>query len=266
VSAGAEARDGNDQPLRGRTVVVTRAESQAPALVDLLQGLGADTVLMPAIRVLGPADGGEGLRAAAEHLAEYDWVVFTSVNAVERFVPLLGRQPPVTSATRTRVAAIGAGTARALAGAGLPVDLVPERFVAESLLQAFPPPSGGRRVLLPRAAVAREVLPEGLRAAGWNVDVVEAYRTERSFPPAESMAAARSADAITFTSASSVGNYLDEAGTDAVPPVVACIGPVTAAAAEERGLEVDVVPEVHTMKALAEALAAHLGPDAQPLG
>jgi uroporphyrinogen III methyltransferase/synthase len=251
--------------MRGRTVVVTRAESQAPALVDLLHGLGADTVQMPAIRIVAPADEGEALRAAAAHLADFDWVVFTSVNAVERFVPLLGR-PSAMDAARTRVAAIGPGTVRALARAGLPVDLVPERFVAESLLDAFPPPSARSRVLLPRAAVAREVLPEGLRAAGWEVDVVEAYRTERSRPPAESLAAARGADAITFTSASSVGSYLDEAGIDAVPPVVACIGPVTAAAARERGIEVDVVPEVHTMEALAEALAAHLDRGARPLG
>ncbi len=253
----------NDQPLRGRTVVVTRAEAQAPALVDLLHGLGANAVQMPAIRVVDPTDGGEGLRAAADRLSDYDWVVFTSVNAVERFVPLLGPPPATVTA---RIAAIGASTAGALASAGLGVDLVPDRFVAESLLEVFPPPSGRRRVLLARAAVAREVLPEGLRAAGWEVDVVEAYGTERTRLSPESVAAAAGADAIAFTSASSVGSYLEAAGTDAVPPVVACIGPVTAAAATERGLEVHVVPEVHTMAALVEALAAHLGGGAKPLG
>ncbi|HSH58649.1 MAG TPA: uroporphyrinogen-III synthase, partial [Acidimicrobiales bacterium] len=218
---------------------------------------------LPTIHIVGPADDGVALRAAAEHIGDYEWVVFTSVNTVERFVPLLGR-PPDTGAAR--VAAIGAGTASALAGAGLPVDLVPERFVAESLLGAFPDPSGRRRVLLPRAAVAREVLTEGLRAAGWGVDVVEAYRTERARLPVESLAAAASAHAITFASASSVGSYLDAAGIGAVPPVVACIGPVTAAAARERGLDVDVVAEVHTIEGLAAALAAHLGRGAQPLG
>lgn len=253
----------NDQPLRGRTVVVTRSEAQAPALVDLLHGLGATTIQLPAVRIVGPADGGAGLEAAAGQLGNYDWVVFTSVNAVERFFPLLGR-PPATD--RARIAAIGAGTAAALADAGLTVDLVPERFVAESLLEVFPAPGGRRRVLLPRAAVARDVLPDGLRAAGWEVDVVEAYRTERVRQDAGSLATAAGADAVTFTSASSVGGYLEAAGMDAVPPVVACIGPVTAAAATAHGLEVHVVPDVHTMAALAEALAAHLGPGDQPLG
>lgn len=252
-----------DRPLRGCTVVVTRAEEQATGLVALLEDLGATTLQLPTIRILGPADGGEGMRAAAEHVGDYEWVVFTSVNTVERFVPLLGRPPAAGTA---RVAAIGAGTAAALAGAGLVVDLVPERFVAESLLEAFPEPSGRRRVLVPRAAAAREVLPEGLRAAGWVVDVVEAYRTEPARPPAKSLAAAASADAIVFASASSVRSYLDAAGIDAVPSVVACIGPVTAAAAMEGGLEVDVVPEVHTMEGLAAALAAHLGRGSQPLG
>ncbi len=252
-----------DRPLLGRTVVVTRAEEQGSGLVDILQDLGTTVLQLPTIRIADPADGGEGLRAAAENVGDYEWVVFTSVNAVERFVPLLGR-PPATGPAR--VAAIGAGTAGALAGAGLHVDLVPERFVAEALLEAFPEPCGRRRVLLPRAAVAREVLPDGLRAAGWVVDVVEAYRTERASPSVESLAAAAAADAITFTSASSVGSYLDAAGMAAVPPVVACIGPVTAAAAKERGLGVDVVAEAHTLKALAEALAAHLGRGAQPLG
>jgi len=266
VRAHAESPDANDQPLRGRTVVVTRAESQAPALVDLLQRLGADTVQMPTIGVVDPDDGGEGLRAAAARMAGYDWVIFTSVNAVERFVPLLDRAPAAGATPRTRVAAIGPGTARALVGAGLVVDLVPERFVAESLLEVFPAPSGRGRVLLPRAAAAREVLPEGLRAAGWEVDVVEAYRTEQPRPSAESLAAAAGADAITFTSASSVSSYVEAAGPGAVPPVVACIGPVTAAAAEERGLKVDVVAEDHTIDALAAALAAHLGRGAQPLG
>ncbi|MDP8975130.1 MAG: uroporphyrinogen-III synthase [Actinomycetota bacterium] len=252
-----------DRPLEGRTVVVTRAEEQGSGLVGILQDLGATVLQLPTIRIADPGDGGERLRAAAEHVGDYEWVVFTSVNAVERLVPLLGRPPAIGTA---RVAAIGAGTADALAGAGLDVDLVPERFVAESLLEAFPESSGRRRVLVPRAAVAREILPDGLRAAGWVVDVVEAYRTERARPPAESLAAAAVADAITFTSASSVGSYLDAAGVTAVPPVVACIGPVTAAAASERGLGVDVVAEVHTMRALAEALAAHMGHGAQPLG
>ncbi|MDQ3680863.1 MAG: uroporphyrinogen-III synthase [Actinomycetota bacterium] len=256
----------SDGPLAGRTVVVTRSEAQAPDLVGILGALGAETVQLPAIRIGEPADGGERLRAAARRLADYDWVVFTSVNTVERFVPLLGRPPAVGTA---RVAAVGPGTARALARSGLEAELVPDRFVAESLLEAFPlapvaPVPGCGRVLLPRAAVARDVLPEGLRAAGWEVDVVEAYRTELAHPSPGALAAAARADAITFTSPSTVHNYLEVAGTGAVPPVVACIGPVTAAAARDSQLHVDVVSEVRTMEGLAHALAAHLGRSGPP--
>lgn len=243
------------RPLLGRRVVVTRAEPQAPVLVDMLHHLGADTVELPTIRIEGPADGGASLRAAVTRLTTYEWVVLTSVNTVERLVPLLGAPPEVGAA---RLAAIGSGTAGALADAGLHVDLVPERFVAESLLDAFPPPSGLRRVLLPRAASARDVLPEGLRAAGWEVDVVEAYRTLRAEPSADALAAAAGAHAITFTSPSTVRSYLELAGSDGVPPVVACIGPVTAAAARESGLGVDVVADVHTVEGLVGALAERL--------
>ncbi|MDP8992049.1 MAG: uroporphyrinogen-III synthase [Actinomycetota bacterium] len=245
------------RPLLGRKVVVTRSEEQAPALVELLRQQGANTVEVPAIAIVGPADGGKALRSAAGRVASFDWVAFTSVNAVERFVPLLGDPPHVGPA---RLAAIGPGTAAALAERGLAVDLVPDRFVAEALLEGFPPPSGGGRVLLPRAAGARDVLPEGLRAEGWDVEVVEAYRAEPGTPRPEALAAAADADAITFTSPSTVLSYLDVAGPASVPPVVACIGPVTAAAARESHLHVDVVAEVHTMEGLVLALVSHLAP------
>jgi uroporphyrinogen-III synthase len=111
-------------------------------------------------------------------------------------------------------------------------------------------------VLLPRAAVARDVLPAGLRAKGWQVDVVVAYRTVPARPSAAALEAARRADAICFTSSSTVTNYLAVAGADAVPPLVACIGPITAATARDAGLTVDVVAEVHTTAGLVDALVA----------
>ena len=235
--------------------MVTRSAPQAPVLVGMLHRLGADTVEAPAIRIEDPDDGGQALRAAAARLGTYDWVIVTSVNTVERLVPLLG-DPPY--AGPTRLAAIGPGTAGALARAGLHVDVVPERYVAESLLDAFPPPSRRRRVLLPRAAAARDALPDGLRAAGWEVDVVEAYRTAQGQPSPQALASAAGADAITFTSPSTVRSYLELAGPGAVPPVVACIGPVTAAAARESQIDVAVVADVHTMEGLVDALAARL--------
>ncbi len=248
------------RPLFGRRVVVTRAREQASELSTRLRLLGADVIELPSIRVTDPADGGAGLRAAVADVARYDWVVFTSVNGVERFFDAV---PDARVLGGVAVAAIGPGTADALASYRVVADLVPERFVAESLLDAFPAPPGPPRrgrVLLARAAVARDVLPDGLRAAGWRVDVVEAYRTEAAEPDLAALDAAADADAITFTSSSTVTNYLTVAGIDRVPPVVACIGPVTAATARARGLTVAVEAEVHTIAGLVDALADHLAP------
>lgn len=238
-------------PLAGRRVVVTRAAEQAPALVARLKALGADVVTLPVVEIVDPADGGAALRSAAAMVHSYDWLIFTSANAVDRFLPLV--EAPLAAA----VAAIGPGTAAALAAGGVPVDLVPERSVAESLLDAMPSDPG--RVLLPQAAPARPVLADGLRAKGWDVDVVEAYRTVPATPPPEALAAVRSADAITFASSSAVAAFLAAAAPCDLPPVVACIGPVTAATARDAGIDVDVVAQVHTLDGLVAALAVAWG-------
>jgi uroporphyrinogen III methyltransferase/synthase len=239
------------RPLFGRRVVVTRAREQASRLSERLADLGAEPIEVPAIQIADPADGGEGLRAGADRLAAgaYGWVVFTSPRAVERLVPLL-RDARAFGATQ--IAAIGTGTAGELARHGLVADLVPPEFVAESLVEVWPAGSG--RVLVPRAAVARDVLPAGLQAKGWTVEVVEAYRTVAARPDPATLAAAAGADAITFTSSSTVTNYLAVAGRAAVPPFVACIGPVTAATARAAGLEVDVVAGEHSVEGLIAAL------------
>jgi len=218
-----------NRPLFGKRIIVTRARAAASDLVDRLHELGAATVELPVIEIGEPADGGAALREAAGRVGDYDWVAFTSANAVSRFFAALGEVGSDTRAlSGARVAAIGPGTAEALAAAGVRADLVPERFVAESLLEAFP--AGPGRVLLPRAAVARDALPAGLAERGWSVDVVEAYRTVVGQPAAEALASAATASAVTFTSSSTVTNYLAVAGDLPVPPVVACIGPVTAQA------------------------------------
>ena len=241
------------RPLFGRKVVVTRAREQASELVDRLHRLGAETVELPAITIDEPGDGGAALRGAALRVGHYDWVIFTSANAVERFC---ARLHDARSLAGVRVAAIGPGTAGALRSFGVEPDLVPENFVAESLIEVFP--FGNGEVLLPRAAVAREVLPESLRAKGWRVDVVEAYLTRPAEPSASALAEASKADAITFTSSSTVTIFLHVAGLDAVPPVVVCIGPVTAETAREAGLTVDVVAEEHTIDGLVQALVEAL--------
>jgi uroporphyrinogen-III synthase len=244
--------------LAGCRVVVCRAAHQSERLLGLLRDAGADAVPLPLVAVGPPADGGAALAASVDQLGRYDWVVFTSANAVVRLLPLLR---DARSFGAARVAAIGPGTAEALAAANVVADLVPERFVAESLLEAFPAaPGGGGRVLLPRAAVARDVLPDGLRAAGWDVDVVEAYRTTTAPLDPAAVEAARTADAVTFTASSTVTRFLEAAGRDAVPPLVASIGPITSATARQHGLTVDVEAEVHTIDGLVDALVRALGP------
>jgi uroporphyrinogen III methyltransferase / synthase len=243
------------RPLFGTRVVVTRTRSQASELSARLRDLGADPIEVPTIQVVDPDDGGAALRDAAAFLAGngYEWLVLTSPNGVER---TFAEVPDVRS-VRAKVAAIGPGTADALARHRVVADLVPERFVAEGLLDVFP--SGTGRVLVARAAVARDVLPDGLRAKGWEVDVVDAYRTVAAEVDAETLARAASADAITFTSSSTVDRWLDLAGVEGTPKVVACIGPITAATARGRGLDVTVEAGTHTIDGLVEALVAHVG-------
>jgi uroporphyrinogen III methyltransferase/synthase len=242
------------RPLFGRRIVITRTRAQASELSVRLHELGAEAIEVPTIAVEAPVDGGAALRAAVGRLADgaYDWLVLTSPNGVAR----LASEVPDVRAVRARVAAIGPGTAAALAEIRIVADLVPERFVAEGLLEAFP--SGPGRVLLARAEMARDVLPDGLVEAGWDVDVVDAYRTVAAPVSPDQIERVASADAITFTSSSTVERFVAAAGTDAVPPVVACIGPVTADTARRLGLDVDVEAGEHTIAGLVDALATFL--------
>jgi uroporphyrinogen-III synthase len=235
-------------------VVVTRAAEQASRLVATLAHLGAVVVEAPTIAVVDPPDGGAALEEAVAHLDDYDWVVLTSTNGVARFAEAVGGWP----ASTVRIAVVGPGTADAVRAAGHEPTLLPERFVAEALLEVFPPGPG--RVLLPQASVARPVLADGLRAAGWEVDSVVAYRTVPARPSAAVLERAASADAITFTSGSTVTGYVAAAGVEAVPPVVVCIGPVTATAATEAGLPVTTTAVEHTIEGLVAAVVAALSP------
>jgi uroporphyrinogen III methyltransferase/synthase len=253
--AALDLRWFESRPLFGRKVVVTRARAQASNLVARLAALGAEVVELPTIEISDPADGGEALRTAAARAATYDWVVFTSVNAVER---LWSGVRDARAFGFAAVAAIGPGTAAALATRGVVADLQPETAVAEALVEAFPPPSGAGRVLLPQAAGARPVLADGLRARGWLVDVVEAYRTVTARPTDEALASAAKADAVAFTSSSTVTSWLALAGAERLPPVVACIGPVTAATAAEHGVPVTVVATEHNVDGLVDALLSVL--------
>ena len=249
------------RPLFGRRVLVTRTREQASQLASALREAGADPIEVPVIDVVDPVDGGAALAAAARVLGAYDWVVCTSPNGARRLLDAVAADGgDARRFAGAQVAAIGPGTATVLARGGVRADLVPQRFVAESLLEALPAagPSGGR-LLLARAAVARDVLPDGLRATGWDVDVVDAYRTVPVPRTEEALAALAAADIVTFTSSSTVERFLEAFGPEAVPPVVACIGPVSAATARDHGLTVDIEAEVHTIGGLVAALIAWAG-------
>lgn len=250
------------RPLFGRTVVVTRARAQASAFAHELRSLGASVIEAPTIEVVDPSDGGAALRAAVADLSSgaqrYDWLVLTSVNGVERTFDHL---PDARVLGGVRVAAVGTATAEALADRRIVADLVPERFVAEGLIDVFPaPPPGGGRVLLARAEVARGELPDALRARGWEVDDVAAYRTAPAAVAAAVAERIATADAVTFTSSSTVTNLVAAVGMDRVPPVVASIGPVTTATARRLGLDVTVEASPHTTDALLAALVEVLTP------
>ena len=257
--AGQDLRWFEARPLFGRRVVVTRPGSQASRAGRPAAGPGRRDVEVPVIEIGEPADGGAALAAAAAGVADYDWLVFTSANGVERCLrPELPATPGPSAGVR--VAAIGPGTAgRAgrTGGAGRPRPRAVRGRVAGRGLSRRP---GGGRVLLPRAAVARDALPDGLRAKGWTVDVVEAYRTGLARPSAAALALARPADAVTFTSSSTVTNYLEVMAGAPVPPVVACIGPITAQTARDAGLPVHVVADDHSIDGLGERPGGDLRP------
>lgn len=246
------------RPLFGRKVLVTRTRAQASQLVDALRTAGAEAIEVPVIEVVDPHDGGAALREAAGTLGQYDWVVVTSPNGASRLLEAVADVGgDARSFALSSVAVVGPGTAAVLAAGGIVADLLPDRFVAEALLDAFPEPGpAGGRVLLARAAVARDVLPDGLRALGWEVHVVDAYRTVPVTATEGQRARVAEAEVVTFASSSAVDNFVAAFGPEALPAVVACIGPVTAAAARRQGIDVTVEAELHTIDGLVAALAA----------
>jgi uroporphyrinogen III methyltransferase / synthase len=249
-------------PLHGRTVVVTRARAQASGLASQLARLGADVVEAPAIRIV-PSIDSEAVGQAVDTLAAgaYDVVCLTSPNGAELLFEALERAGRDSrSLAGATVAAIGPGTASVLASRGLRPDVLPERSVAEALASELVGRGvAGRRVLVARAAEARDILPNTLREAGAEVDVVALYETVREPLEEERLGAVSSADYITFTSSSTVRHFLDSIGGVARFPQTArvvSIGPLTSATARELGLDVDVEAERHDVDGLVAALLA----------
>ncbi len=255
-------------PLAGWRVLVTRPAGQADDLVGRLRSLGAEPVVCPTIRIVPPPDWAPLDRALAQ-LGSYDWVIFTSVNGV-RFVGerLAALGSSAAALAGCRLAAIGPATRQALLDQGLSVALMPGKYVAEAILDEIGDVAG-QRILLPRADIARKALAEGLQARGAQVDEAAAYSTVAA---AEDLPAGP-VDVATFTSPSTVRNFLgllDAAGQAAGAYLtgarVACIGPITARAALEAGLPVDIEASEHTVDGLVRALVSYREQTYDPTG
>ena len=248
-------------PLFGRKIVVTRAADQAGEFSDRLRALGAEPLELPVIALEPPWDPAP-LDRAIENLQSYDWLIFTSVNGVRFFLDRLDQSPYDLRSLKARICAIGPPTRKAVEDLHVKVDLMPEDYVAENLIKAFAQEDlAGKKVLLPRAAVARDVIPVELAKLGAEVDVVEAYR---NVVPSNAAILARTIfssgkkpDWITFASSSAVKNLLAITGPEALEGIhIATIGPATSSTVCAHGLKVDAEARQFTLDGLIEAVVS----------
>jgi uroporphyrinogen III methyltransferase / synthase len=250
-------------PLFGKNVMITRARAQAGSLVRRIEELGGSVIECATIQI-EPPESYAALDAAIATIREYDWLIFTSINGVEQFLARAERlKLAPADVDAIRIAAIGPETASRLKSAGISDCLVPRQYRAEGLLELLAAGSmRGKKVLIPRAAKARDILPETLKEWGAEVNVVEAYRTVA--PPVDGSALKKlfregRVDVITFTSSSTVANFAGffsgERLADVLDGVtIACIGPITRATVEELGGHADVVALEFTIDGLVCAL------------
>ena len=249
--------------LRGKRILVTRARSQASSLVQGIESLGGEVIEFPTIEIRPPETYGP-LDQAINKIGSYDWVIFTSVNGVEQFLnrfEKLGKN--VADLAGVEVGAIGPETAKSLTAARIQPSLVPKQYQAEGILEMLTPETlRGKRVLIPRAAQARDILPETLRQWGAEVDIAEAYQTV--LPHADVSTLCRlfrqdGIDMITFTSSSTVSNFAALLRDQDLPRllsgiVIACIGPITKRTVEDLGMRPEVVAEEFTIPGLVRAI------------
>ncbi len=248
-------------PLFGQTIVVTRAREQAAALAEPLRELGANVLELPTIEIR-PPDDWAALDQAIREIDQYDWLIFTSANGVRYFTARLDEAAKDLRDLKARICAIGPATEASVRALHLKVDLMPEEYVAESVLAAFAKADlEGKRILLPRAMKARDVIPVELGRRGARVDVVAAYQTvipaSSAQRAAEMFEGERKPDWITFTSSSTVTHFAGLFPLDKLRGVrVASIGPVTSATARELGIEIHAEPREYTVAGLVDAIVA----------
>ena len=259
----ADKRSVSSDVLRGKRILVTRARSQALSLVQRIESLGGEVVEFPTIEIRPPESYGP-LDQAINQIGSYDWLIFTSVNGVEQFLnrfEKLGKN--IADLAGIEVGAIGPETAKRLTAAQIQPSLVPKQYQAEGILEALIPETVlGKRILIPRAAKARDILPETLRQWGARVDVVEAYQTV--LPQVDVSALCKllrdgTIDMITFTSSSTATNFAAMLRDQDLPrllsrAVIACIGPITRKTVEDLGMRPEVVSEEFTIPGLVSAM------------
>ncbi|MBN2570273.1 MAG: uroporphyrinogen-III C-methyltransferase [Deltaproteobacteria bacterium] len=257
------------KPLFGKGIVITRPEAQSAEFADLLYEEGARVIPFPTIKIV-PPESFDDLDGAIEHIGKYNWIVFTSVNGVGYFFDrlfYLGKD--ARNLAGVGICAIGPATSRAVERYGIRVDLVPDNYVSESVVTAFEKVGiAGKRILIPRAEIARDLIPESLAEMSALCDVLTVYRTISSRLTKEEfskIAQTNTIDVITFTSPSTVNNFINIVGKDNIPPDtrIACIGPVTKIAAEEAGLTVHIVAESYTTEGVVHAMIDYFQKDAK---
>lgn len=253
------------KPLSGKRILVTRASAQASSLVDALQELGAEAVEFPTIKIV-PLDDYAFLDQAINKLLDgaYDWLIFTSVNGVKYFFNRLEAKGLNFDVVKeAKIAVMGKATAKRVEALGLKVNLLPKEFKAEGLIAELKRRGvKGERILIPRAKVAREVLPQSLRKLGVEVEVVPVYQTvpdQSSAQKIRDLLGRGEVDFITFTSSSTVKNFASLLkGLDLAKLLgkvkIACIGPITADTARKLGLQVDIVASEYTTEGLIETI------------
>lgn len=257
------------QPLSGFRVLVGRARRQAGTLSTELRGRGAEVLEIPFIEIRKPKSF-KPLDAALKTLETYDWLILTSVNGVEAMWERMKQLGLTAGGLRhLHIAAIGPATERAIEQRGAKVDVVPKEYVAESVVRSLKKKVRGKRVLLVRAKVARDVIPRDLRKAGANVDVVEAYETVIPQSSRSRLRVAlkdpnRRPHVITFTSSSTVRNFVALLGSSRLSGgqgmLTASIGPVTSATLRELGLPVDIRAKKFTIPGLVDAIVSAIAP------
>jgi uroporphyrinogen III methyltransferase/synthase len=258
------------RPLFGKRILVTRPRDQAEELAQRLEGMGAEAIIAPLIRIVPPEDYGP-LDTACANAGSFDWIIFSSGNAVDVFMQRLhGLGRDLRALAGARVCAVGVATAERLARYGLRVDVIPAEYRGEAVVSALGERHdlAGRKVLLPRADIGREVIAEELRKRGADVTEVVAYRTvvaeidREGEPDIYRMLLDKRIDVVTFTSASAVRTFVKVMGAEPAADllrttVVASIGPVTAEAAAQVGIKTTILPAQYTVASLVEAIVEH---------